>query len=283
MSIYSKEFKGNIKVHAIQTGMISVKKAHYEYTGNGILRIPQILFGKTFMPEMPVWVWCIETPHGNYLIDTGETSYFYELDHFKNKSENYVNRKILKVNTNKDQNIDNQLKKIGLSTNEIDAVILTHLHYDHVDGIRFFEKSEFFIPKTDWEKPYGAPLSIFPKWFKGHFDNFEKNEVPFLKSYDFSKEIKIISTPGHTLGHQSVLLQVEDFHILFAGDMTFTEQQLLENKFGGIHFDLKTSRKTIENVLNFGKTVNLIFLPSHDPESANRLLKLKSLNSRNVF
>ncbi len=169
MAIISREFKGNITVHAIQTGTVSVTKEHFNYSGFGFLRFPKILFGNTFMPDMPVWVWCIETPHGNYLIDTGETSYFNMPDHFKDKGENYVNRKILRVNTNKEQNIDRQLLKIGLTPQKIDAVIMTHLHVDHTDGIRFFEKSDFFIPQKDWEKPYGVPLSTFPNWFKGEY------------------------------------------------------------------------------------------------------------------
>lgn len=272
--VYSQTFKNGIKVHGFQTGTVCVTKEHYQYSGLGVLRIPKILFGRTFMPEMPVWVWCIQTPHGNYLIDTGETNDFYLPDHFKEKSENFVNRRILKIKTVEENNIDRQLLSVGLSPQKIDAVLMTHLHVDHTDGIRFFDKSEFFIPKKDWEKPFGVPLSTFPKWFKGHEIEYQKSNDPFKECYEFSKEIKIVSTPGHTFGHQSVLLNVDDFHILFAGDMTFSETQLINRKFGGIHLDLKKSKNTIDNILQLADETNLIYLPSHDPESGKRLLNL---------
>jgi glyoxylase-like metal-dependent hydrolase (beta-lactamase superfamily II) len=273
--IVTKDFNNGIKVHGIQTGTVAVKKEHYEYSGSGILRIPKILFGKTFVPEMPIWVWCIETSHGNYLIDTGETTDYFEKDHFKKRNEDFVNRKILRINTVEANNIDHQLRKIGLSSAKIDAVIMTHLHIDHTDGMRFFDNSAFFISKTDWEKPFGAALSTFPKWFNGNQITCEGNDFSPLKNHRFSKEIDILATPGHTLGHQSVLLHVGEYHILFAGDMTFSEEQLLTGKFGGINLDLKQSKESITNIKALSKKTNLIYLPSHDPRSGHRLMNLQ--------
>lgn len=272
--IISKTFNNGIKVHAIQTGTVAVTWEHYAYSGWGLLRIPKILLGRKFTPEMPIWVWLIETPYGNYLIDTGETSDFYLPDHFPNSSENYINRRILRINIAEEKNIDQQLNQIGISPEKIDAVIMTHLHVDHTDGIRFFPKSEFFIPGKDWEKPFGVPLSTFPKWFNGHKVQYDQSDLPKIESYELSMELRIISTPGHTLGHQSVLLEVDGNHILFAGDMTFSEKQLLDRKIGGINLDLEKSRRTIDAILDVSRQTNLVYLPSHDPESGNRLANL---------
>ena len=84
------------------------------------------------------------------------------------------------------------------------------------------------------------------------------------------------STPGHTIGHQSVLLNVDGYSILFAGDMTFSEQQLLDCEVGGINMNISKSKKTIRGVQRLSKEVNLIYLPSHDPQSAERLTKLRT-------
>jgi len=193
----------------------------------------------------------------------------------KKKSKYFVNRKILNINAIEENNIDQQLTKIGLNTNNIDAVLMAHLHVDHTNGMRFFNKSEFFISKTELDKPYDVPLSTFPKWFKANNVVHKKTSLPFSGSYDFLREIKLISTADHSLVHQAVLLDTGDFQIVFAGDMTFSEEQLLKGQFGGIRLDLHKSKVSIKNMIDFSEETQLIYPPSHDPESETQLKKPK--------
>lgn len=273
--IVTKRFEGGITVHGITTGTVAVTKEHYRYSGLGVLRIPKILFGRSFVPAMPIWVWVIETPQGTYLIDTGESTKFYDEHHFKEKREGYINRKILRIEVAEEQQINNQLAAIGLSADRIDAVIMTHLHVDHTDGISFFPDKEFFVSRSDWQKPIGAPVSSFPAWFKPSLVEHEKTNLPFSGAYQFSKELTITATPGHTLGHQSVLLEVGEYLIMFAGDTSFDESQLLNNEVGGINLQINKSKETLNNIRLLSQHAQLIYLPSHDPQSGERLANLK--------
>jgi len=273
--IQTKTFKSGIKIHALQTGTVNVKREHYQYNGNGLLRFPKIIFSNSWKGEMPIWTWVIESQYGNYLIDTGESADFYDSTHFKTKTDNYIYRKMLQFNITREQEIDQQLIKVGLNINSIDAVILTHLHLDHVDGIKYFQNSKFLVSKVDWERPSGVPTGKFPKWFRPELILCKKSENGFKRSYAISKHLKLVSTPGHTIGHQSVLLTVDGYSILFAGDMTFNEEQLLNCHVGGINMNIEKSKNTVREVQRFSKQTKLIYLPSHDSESGKRLLELK--------
>jgi N-acyl homoserine lactone hydrolase len=270
----TREFNNGIKVSAIQTGTVAVKEEHFKYSGLGILRVPKILFGKKWMKEMPIWTWVIETPTGNYLIDTGETADFFNPLHLSNKADNYVNRKILRINISREQEIDQQLKEIGLSSGNIDVVILTHMHIDHIDGVKYFPHSKFLVSKLDREKPYGIPLSVLPTWFKSEKIDYRKSDYGFTGGFKISNELEIIATPGHTLGHQSVMLSVDNCKIIFAGDMTFNEHQLKNNIVGGINMQISKSKESIKQMQQFSRENNLIYLPSHDYESGSRLQNL---------
>ncbi len=273
---FTKDFKNGFKVHGIQTGTVAVKREHYQYSGLGGLRFPMILFGKKWKPDMPIWTWLIETPTGNYLIDTGETAEYYNEDHFKdNKGDDYVNRKILDIKIKEAEQLDFQLEELGFSTNDIDAVIFTHLHLDHIDGIRYLSNAEFICNELELEKPFGVPFSVIPKWFQPKKIKHEKTNLPFKGSFQLTKNISLVSTPGHTFGHQSVLLEMDNTHILFAGDTTFTQEQLIKGKIGGINIDIKQSKETLNKIKILAKETDLVYLPSHDFDSQNRLLNME--------
>jgi glyoxylase-like metal-dependent hydrolase (beta-lactamase superfamily II) len=73
------------------------------------------------------------------------------------------------------------------------------------------------------------------------------------------------------------MLEVDGCHILFAGDTTFNEDQLLRNQFGGFSVSLQGARDTLSNIRAFSRMTRLIYLPSHDPKSGERLLKGNAL------
>lgn len=272
--IATKEFRNGTKIHAIQTGTVRVKKEHFQYSGIGGLRVPKIILSNSWAPEMPIWTWVLETQNGKFLIDTGETADFHTPTHFNSKTDNFIYRRILKFNINREEEIDQQLQKVGLKITDIDVVILTHMHLDHIDGIKYFPKAKFLVSKVDWENPSGIPQGILPKWFNPEKILCQKSDNGFKRSFPISNDLDLVSTPGHTIGHQSVLLRIDDNSILFAGDMAFNESQLKNRLVGGINMNIKKSKETIDIVQQFSREQNLIFLPSHDPESGHRLTNL---------
>jgi len=164
------------------------------------------------------------------------------------------------------------LQSVGLRPKDIDAVLMTHLHVDHTDGIKYFPHSEFLVSAVEMGKPFGVPLSSFPSWFIPRQIKYVPSEKPFPGEYKLSDCLSIVSTPGHTFGHQSVMLEVDGYYILFAGDTTFNEQQLLQHQCGGISVSLQGARSTLGNISAFSRATRMVYLPSHDPKSGERLL-----------
>ena len=268
----SQSFPNGITIHGFQTGTVAVKKAHYQYSGLGSLRMPIILASGKWIDPMPIWCWLIESSRGNILVDTGESTSFYDSSHLAG-ADAFVNRRILKIEIEKSQELAEQLKQINKHPDDIDAVILTHLHLDHVDGIQFFPKAEFLVSQLEMQRPFGVPFSAIPNWFKPIELYEEQVDFPFEWGFSLTDEITILATPGHTHGHQSVLVNTGNGYVLLAGDTTFNQDQLLKGKIGGINIDLKSSRQTLKNIKKLAREVDLIYLPSHDAESGRRLVE----------
>ncbi|MEM8909351.1 MAG: hypothetical protein AAGD05_16005 [Bacteroidota bacterium] len=90
-------------------------------------------------------------------------------------------------------------------------------------------------------------------------------------------DLFLVGTPGHTYGHASVLLKTDQGDLLFAGDVVFHQDQLLQDRFGGTNVSFKKAKATYGKIKQFAQHHPLIFLPSHDANAGNRLLKMDDL------
>ena len=266
-----------IKVHAVQTGLISVKENFLNQKGKGFLSKLNIVLGKAYADFMPIWVWVIEHPEGIFIIDTGDIAESGHPDFYKNESRG--TRLSLRAMSNRrmihpEDALDLQLIRLGIRPEQVSRVVLTHLHGDHTDGLKFFPANEIIVHEAEYKKPYGNLPTTYPRWFSPTLVNFSKDRVDIFDSaYALTKseDLLLIPTPGHTHHHCSVLLKTDQEHILFAGDTSYKHRQLLDNVFGGANIDFVQTQKTYDHILDYSKKYPLIYLPSHDENSANRL------------
>ncbi len=277
------KLKGNsVKVYAISTGSVSVKTKFKETSRTGFLSKLDFIFDKTFTEWLPIWVWVIEHPEGIFLIDLGENSNINNSNYYKSSGyiANWFNKSMFKFRVNRNQEIDKQLKKIDIDPKNIKNIVLTHLHIDHIDGIRHFPNTEIIVNKVEWKKPYGNLPKLYPKWFKPKLIELNKKYQDFDASYlTKSRDLIAVHTPGHTYGHTSVILKTDDYDIMFAGDICFSQNQLIYEKFSGSNVSRRYAKNTYRKIISYSKTSKLIFLPSHDREAGERLKKLKPLNT----
>jgi N-acyl homoserine lactone hydrolase len=276
-----------VKVHAIQTGLISVKENFLNRKGPGFLSKLNIVLGTAYADFMPIWVWAIEHPEGIIVVDTGDISESGRQSFYKNES--FSTRLSLKAMSNKrnitkQDELDVQLLKLGIRTEQVSKVVLTHLHGDHTNGLKFFPENEIIVYEAEFRKPYGNLPTTYPEWYSPTLVNYSKDRLDFFDlAYPVTKseDVLLIPTPGHTHHHSSVLLKTDSGHILFAGDTSYKHQQLPDNEFGGSNIDFIQSQKTYDNILKYANKYPLIYLPSHDENSANRLTGKEYLINKN--
>jgi glyoxylase-like metal-dependent hydrolase (beta-lactamase superfamily II) len=80
-----------------------------------------------------------------------------------------------------------------------------------------------------------------------------------------------------TVGHQSVILQENGRTVFFAGDASYSEQNLRTQVVDGVSLDTQIAKQTLENVLDFVQASQAVYLPSHDPDSAKRLAQSRQV------
>jgi glyoxylase-like metal-dependent hydrolase (beta-lactamase superfamily II) len=142
----------------------------------------------------------------------------------------------------------------GIDPKMIDIVVLSHLHPDHINGIRTaegalaFPNADLKVPALDWafwmsddnmSKASSSPM------MKAYFENTRKVLSPFadkFTKYEWGQEvapgITALDTSGHTPGHTSFAVASGSSRILVQSDVTDIPEFFLRNPNGHVMFDI---------------------------------------------
>jgi glyoxylase-like metal-dependent hydrolase (beta-lactamase superfamily II) len=269
------ETANGLRVHAIQTGFVAVKQAHRQLVGAEAARLLSIAADTQWTNWMPIQTWVIEHPEGMIVVDTGETSRINEPDYTDcDPITHWVYRNNLRFAVTPADEIAAQMVSLGLDPADVRTVVQTHLHSDHVGGISAFPNAMFYVPREDYPMAMGTLSCHYPTGFAPSFADFKSIALAGMgRAHRLTREgdVMIIPTPGHSMGHQSVLMTDGEMQYVFAGDTSFDEQQLKQDVVGGIVADVAQTRQTLQNLRTLAEAAPTIYLPTHDSESRRRL------------
>jgi N-acyl homoserine lactone hydrolase len=141
--------------------------------------------------------------------------------------------------------------------------------------LKFFKGADIIVGEYEYKHPNGNMPTTYPSWFKPNPVLYKKNKVDIFGeafSISLAEDLLYIPTPGHTAGHSSVIFRTDEFDIIFAGDISYNQGQILESEIAGINADYAKSRRTYKNLMAYATAYKTIYLPSHDGNAGNRLV-----------
>ena len=176
---------------------------------------------------------------------------------------------------NRKGDLINQLAKGGVKPEDVNSVVHTHLHADHVgwnldlSGGKprpYFPNARYLIPRVDWEhfiKPENlrnAPWvrdSVVPLDALGLMDFFDAE-------HNITSEVKTLPTPGHTPGHQVIPVSSQGQKAMIVGDVLHSRVQVQEPSWcAGVDTDKADSRRSREDLLKRAEAENYIIAAGH--------------------
>jgi len=118
----------------------------------------------------------------------------------------------------KDISLPDSLGSSGISPEDITMVINTHLHFDHTGYNRLFQNARFISQEE--EIAYSRSPDRFQKggYYIPSIAGIEFDAVTGEK--EVAPGVTVIPTPGHTPGHQSVMVELDEQIVIYTGDVS---------------------------------------------------------------
>jgi hydroxyacylglutathione hydrolase len=182
-------------------------------------------------------------------IDTGEV-----IDNIYAINDSYVNLFLIKGENkyvaidcgNKIENIELGLKNLGIESNDIIAIFLTHTDFDHVAAIDIFENAKVYLSKYEEQMINGEHARFFSvaknKISTSDYSLLDDEQIVIIDGIN----IQGISNPGHTPGAMSYLITNS---YLFTGDALKLEDGRVTSFYEIFNMDSKIANTSINKLM----------------------------------
>lgn len=281
----------NIKIHVFHTGEVCVAPdLPFGGDNSNAIKASGVFGKRKDRLWLPVSAYLIEHPKGKFLVDTGWARDMSPEGEFDKKAQikSLGSLILYEVNQGKiglGQCIDEQLAEIGIKDSDIDAVLLTHLDCDHVNGIKQVKNANKFLVSAD-EVKFAKKLTNKVRYYKGWWDDIELTEFewndsegPVGKSYDLLGDgsIELINIPGHCEGLFAVKIKNdEDKFVLLFSDGGYARKSWEEMITSGIAANKKLQKQSLAWIRDQSLDSNCIeSLANHDPDIVPHTIELK--------
>lgn len=233
--------------------------------------------------KVPVPAFLVEHPGvGPILIDTGfhpsvaakPTANLGRLSQFTFKD----------IQMKPEQAVSAQLRSRGIDPAQIKVVVMTHLHIDHASAVSEYPESTFLVSAAEWAaaSEHGQFHGYVKRQFDHGFDwrllDFEGRDAEsfsgFARSFDLFGDgsVRTVYTPGHTLGHLSVVVRTARGEVLVAADAIYLRRTLDDTHLPYRTEDEHLFRRSLREIRQYAtETPEAVIVPGHDVEAWQEL------------
>jgi len=207
---------------------------------------------------IPISMWIIDHPKGLVVFDTGNNVAVSD-----GNCKSYWQPGMcdfLKPSQKRDDVIDMQLKKLGYSTDKVKIVVTSHTHLDHGSNMKLFPNAIHVLQKKELFQGW------WPEKFQGRTGGaFVMADLEGTRDFNFLEldgdydlfgdgSILILSTPGHTIGHQSMKVKTANSGTIIISQDAVWMQENLDGYPAGLNFSVQAYTNSV-NRLKFMRDI----------------------------
>jgi glyoxylase-like metal-dependent hydrolase (beta-lactamase superfamily II) len=273
-----------VVLHPLNSGDIKSPTELMAMTGGTVKALRSLRSSRDEWITIPIPAFLVEHPGvGPILIDTGLHA-SVAVDPKQNMGP--VIGRLYNFEMTPEQTIAAQLRnKLGIEPAQVKVVVMTHLHMDHTSAMSDFTNATYVLGEGEWSA-FRAPRPTMHGYVRKHAElAVDFREVvydtrivgsysTFGRSFDLFGDgsVRLVYTPGHSAGHQSVILRLGGREVLVAGDAIYFLATLEHERRGLFLADEHQWRRSLREVQLYRReNPDALIIPSHDGELWSRL------------
>lgn len=158
----------------------------------------------------------------------------------------------------KPKKLSAQLAEIGVGPDDIKYVAISHMHGDHSSNVDMFPKSTLLIQKPEWDAIFAGKNPPFSQ-------DHPATKLEGDKDVFGDGAVTIISTPGHTPGHQSLLVHLANTGwIVLSGDAVHFQSNWENRRVPGGNFNKEETVASMNRIADLLTEHNAQLWINHD-------------------
>jgi N-acyl homoserine lactone hydrolase len=185
--------------------------------------------------RMPVGAFLVEHERGRLVFDTG-----MHPDLVDDAGRLGPIESMFQVDLDASGLLGARLAEHGVDPGEVDMAVLSHLHYDHCGGLVEVPESRLVVQRDEWSAAQDPVLAELGVYHPADFDTGQEVELVEGRHDLFGDgSVVAVPTPGHTAGHQSLLIEGR---LLLVGDACYCQLALDDDVLPPIAADAERQR-----------------------------------------
>lgn len=167
-----------------------------------------------------------------------------------------------------------QFRTAGFDPAEVDQVVLTHLHFDHVGGLVEFPNARIVVQADEWAARNDDQLVRSGAYNPDDIDHgHDRHEIAGDHDLFGDGTVTCLLTDGHTAGHQSVRVRTAGGTFVLCGDCCYLRRTLVDEHLPPFGVDRERQRLAVRRMAaEASRGATLIF--GHDPEQWDAIGRL---------
>jgi N-acyl homoserine lactone hydrolase len=177
-----------------------------------------------------------------------------------------------------DKTLTDQLAEIGLNPRDITRVAISHTHGDHIGNVGLFSSAAILMQQSEysWINSPNGPndnvnqLMALARELLGTPKKLQLIEGAADVFGDGS--VTLVPTPGHTPGHQSLLVHLKKFgFVILSGDVVHSEGNFAKNIVPSLNTSKQDSLASMEIIRQLIETYKATLFINHDKSQEDKL------------